>query len=97
MWNCTDDPSKLRYSKVGDYEVAVNHWDGCGLEVYIRGFGVAGLAEGCGRPLFVRLDDRDEGPLVYIWDNIHDEEPSHRVSLLGAAESRLQEDNRDQG
>lgn len=84
MWNKpTNDLSKLKYTRIAGFEIAV-HDCGFGLEIYIKGYGHQAMKDGEGAPIFIVLENDD--PIVYINDNINDEEPTYRIDLAGAQE-----------
>lgn len=63
-----------------------------GLDIDIEGYGNQGMEDGCGTPVY--LDTFDGKPIVYVWADINEEEPTHKlavhrlaVNLSGAKES----------
>jgi hypothetical protein len=86
-WNRTSDPSQLVYTRISEYEVAVNQYPN-GLEIYIKGYGCANMQRGWGSPIVIDLDAGSTlVPRVVVWGDIEDEEPTAKVPLKGASEN----------
>jgi hypothetical protein len=68
--------------------VVVEEIDGT-IGIGFTGFNEHAAPAGIGRP--VRLDIHDNEPRVLIWGDINQEDPTHTVSLAGAADRQRKE------
>lgn len=65
-------------------EIEVQIEDG-GIAIRPVGYGDHTSLDGHGSPVFIEF--RNGIPIVVIWDDINNEEPSHTISLKNVAES----------
>jgi hypothetical protein len=54
------------------------------LLIHIRGCGTFG--ENRGAPILVKTNWRNDKPILYVWADINQEDPTHEISLEGAME-----------
>ena len=58
--------------------------DEYGISIKLNGYGTAAAAPGFGDPVHIELYGGK--PVVYIWDDINVEDPTHKITLEGARE-----------
>lgn len=59
---------------------------GEGLNVFLDGFGTAGVASGFGALIY--LEFYEGKPMLRVWADINQEDPTHTIDLSGAMEAR---------
>lgn len=88
MHNDASSVMKLRVhnvdnsSEYSDIELEI---ESHGIAIRPVGYGDKVTPDGQGSPLFIEF--RNGIPMIVIWDDINNEEPSHVISLEKAAES----------
>lgn len=61
-----------------------------GIEVFIDGYGTHDAAPEHGAPLFIEVDDNGH-PVLHAWAEIDSQDPTHKVNLASARDTRLAE------
>lgn len=67
-------------------------WNDTQLYIKIAGYGECAARNGEGFPIMLEIDpDYDPDPVLRVWSDITDEDPTHKISLQQAAEWRREE------
>ena len=67
------------------YKVKVEN-EGSGLSLHLPGFGTRDMEPGAGPVIFLEFENGE--PILRVWADITTEEPTHKISLKRASESR---------
>ncbi len=67
------------------YKLKVEN-EGDGLSLHLPGFGTRDMEPGAGPVIFLEFENGE--PILRVWADITTEEPTHKISLERASESR---------
>jgi hypothetical protein len=74
----------------GKLDVRISEENNCGsLDIFLAGLGTKTMQPGCGSVMHLELYDGK--PMLRVWADINNEEPTHVIDLSGAAETLLRD------